>query len=945
MYLSITGAREHNLKNIDVDLPLNSLVVITGVSGSGKSSLAFDTIYAEGQRRFLETYGSYVRQFLGGGRRPDVDKIEGLGPVIAIEQKTVGNSPRSTVGTMTEISDFLRLLYSRIGEAHSYVTGERMVKQTEKAIYSSIVGEYGGRALSLMAPLVRGRKGHYKELFERLMKRGYVRVFVDGKELELTPTLRLDRYKPHDISLVVDRIAVPADESEEVDGKRLRESIDLCLKMGKGIMLVRERDQEQTRYFSRNLMCPTTGIAYPDPAPMNFSFNSPQGACPTCKGLGSLQQIELRRLVPDPSKSIAQGAIEPLGKAKNSLIFAQIEALGKLYGFDLETPWQDISEEGVDAIVHGTSEHLSIASDLGLPANYFPSFDGVVGYISKVAEEATGVREKKWVSQWISTVECPECHGTRLNKIASNYFVAGKNIAAVSALDVRALSEWVAALPAQLSERDNTVASEILREMRARIGFLVGVGLDYVSLSRPTSTLSGGESQRIRLASQLGCSLVNLTYVLDEPSIGLHPRDNDKLIESLRELRDKGNTVLVVEHDRDMMLASDYMVEIGPGAGRLGGYVVAQGTPAQMAHVNTPTGLLIKEKGTGDQEHTNVCRRSGQGWLTLKGLRGNNLRGIDVRFPLATLICVTGVSGSGKSTIVCDTLAPLLAAKFHNALRDPLPYDVVEGDEQLDKVISIDQSPIGKTSRSNPATYTGVMDDIRKLFSLLPESKLRNYGPGHFSQNVVGGRCEHCKGTGVETIEMRLLPEVEMPCPYCRGKRYKPETLEVKYKGQSIGDVLDMTINAASELLSPYPQIATKLEMLRSIGVGYLTMGQSSPTLSGGEAQRIKLAAELARRDTGRTLFILDEPTTGLHSADIRKLLDILQRLVDKGNTVVVIEHNTEVMSASDWIIDVGPGGGREGGTIVAAGTPEDVARAGQGETARYLVKELGIRD
>lgn len=939
--INVYGAREHNLKNIDISIPRNSLVVFTGMSGSGKSSLAFDTIYAEGQRRYIETFSSYARQFLGGSQRPDVDKITGLSPVISIEQKTTNKNPRSTVGTITEIYDFLRLLFARAGEAFSYETGEKMVKYSEGQIFDMIVNAFDGRKIYLLAPLVKGRKGHYKELFERIRKRGFIHARVDGELCEVTPGMRLDRYKVHFVELVVDRIAVRQtdDAGAQTDAKRLRQSIDTALQMGKGVMMVLAEGGAAPKYFSRQLMCPTTGISYPEPAPHSFSFNSPQGACPKCKGLGHFASVDVGRIIPNPKLSIAAGAIEPLGKAKKSLIFAQIEAIGEIYGFDLKTPVEEISDEGLDAVLNGTTEQLHLKDDMGLPSNFFPSFDGIVSYIVSIQDSATSLKERKWAEQYISEQLCPECQGMRLNKVALNFRIDGLNIAQVAQKDMRQLFDWLNDVEARLNDRQRAIAHELLKEIRSRVGFLLDVGLDYLSLSRDAMSLSGGESQRIRLATQIGSQLVNVLYILDEPSIGLHQRDNVKLINSLKHLRDIGNSIIVVEHDRDMMLAADYIVDIGPGAGRKGGYVVAAGTPAQVTKTGTMTANYLN--GSRQMEIP-PRRREGSGQLlTIKGCRGNNLRGVDVSFPLGRLICVTGVSGSGKSTVVNGTLSPILSRHIYKSLADPQPYESVEGLEFVDKVVTVDQSPLGRTPRSNPATYTSVFDDIRKIYAELPEAKLRNYKNGRFSFNVSGGRCETCKGAGVQVIEMNLLPNVMVECPACGGKRYNRETLEVKFKGKSIGDVLKMTINMATEFFESIPSIYNKLNTLKSIGLGYITLGQPSTTLSGGESQRVKLATELAKRDTGKTIYLLDEPTTGLHFEDIRILMDVLNRLVDKGNTVIVIEHNLDVIKMADHIIDMGPDGGRGGGMVVAQGTPEQVALCADSYTGKFLREEL----
>lgn len=935
-YINVYGAREHNLKNVDVTMPRNSLVVITGMSGSGKSSLAFDTIYAEGQRRYIETFSAYARQFLGGGQRPDVDKITGLSPVISIEQKTTNNNPRSTVGTVTEIYDFFRLLYARAGEARSYATGEPMVKYTEEQICQLIIDSFDGRKVYLLAPLVKGRKGHYKEVFEQILKRGYLYARIDGEIREVTHGLKVDRYKNHFIELMVDKMRI-----DNTDEKRLKQSVALALNAGKGTMMLVDADDPagNPRYFSRQLMCPTTGISYSEPAPHNFSFNSPQGACPKCKGLGTLVQIDLDKIVPDRSKSIADGGIEPLGKARNTLIFAQLEAIAERYDFTLKTPISDIPEEAMDTILYGSPERLNIKNESGLTGGFYPSFDGVVKYINDIQESTTSLKERKWASQFAREIACPECGGQRLNREALHFFIDGKNIAEVANMDMRELKDWVDNLEPRLTDRQRAIATEILKEIRTRLGFLLDVGLDYLSMNRSAVSLSGGESQRIRLATQIGSQLVNVLYILDEPSIGLHQRDNVRLINSLKNLRDNGNSIIVVEHDKDMMLASDYIVDVGPGAGRKGGYIVAQGTPQQILDSGTMTAKYLS--GARRIEVPSQ-RRPGNGHsITLRGCTGNNLKNIDVSFPLGTLVCMTGVSGSGKSTLVNETLHPILSQKFYHSVRDPMPYVSIEGDENIDKVVSVDQTPIGRTPRSNPATYTGLFDDIRNIFASLPESKIRNYRSGRFSFNVAGGRCETCKGGGVQVIEMNLLPDVMVECPDCRGMRYNRETLEVKFKGKSIGDVLQMTINMAAEFFANIPNIYHKLHTLQSVGLGYITLGQPSTTLSGGESQRIKLATELSRKDTGRTLYLLDEPTTGLHFEDIRILMDVLNKLVDKGNTVMVIEHNLDVIKMADYIVDMGPEGGRNGGLVMASGTPEQIVAQQKGHTWRFLADEL----
>ncbi|MCQ2230002.1 MAG: excinuclease ABC subunit UvrA [Bacteroidales bacterium] len=938
--IEIYGAREHNLKNVDLTIPRNSLVVFTGLSGSGKSSLAFDTIYAEGQRRYIETFSAYARQFLGGGQRPNVDKITGLSPVISIEQKTTNNNPRSTVGTVTEIYDFFRLLYARAGEARSYATGEKMVKYTEDQILDLILDAFDGKRVYLLSPLVKGRKGHYKEVFEQIRKRGYLYARVDGEIKEVTHGMKLDRYKSHFIELMVDKMRVER-SADATDAKRMKQSIELALRVGKGVMMVVDADDETgtPRYFSRQLMCPTTGISYSEPAPHNFSFNSPQGACPKCKGLGSLVQIDIEKIIPDPKKSIADGGIEPVGKQRNTLVFAQLDAISEKYGFTLKTPIEEISEEAMDTILYGTPERLTLKNESGLSNNFYPPFDGIINYIDHIQESTNSAKEKKWATQFAREVECPECHGQRLNREALHFFIDGKNIADVAKMDMRELYEWLEGIEDRLDSRQKAIATEILKEIRSRIGFLLDVGLDYLSMNRSAVSLSGGESQRIRLATQIGSQLVNVLYILDEPSIGLHQRDNVRLINSLKALRDSGNSVIVVEHDRDMMMQADYLVDVGPGAGRKGGHIVASGKPEEIVKLDTMTAQYLS--GRMNIEVPKERRKGSGKTLVLRGCTGNNLKNVDVTFPLGTLICMTGVSGSGKSTLVNETLQPILSQKFYRSLKDPMPYESIEGVDNIDKIVAVDQTPIGRTPRSNPATYTGLFDDIRKLFGDLPESKLRNYKIGRFSFNVCGGRCETCKGAGVQVIEMSLLPDVMVECPDCRGKRYNRETLEVKFKGKSIGDILQMTINMAAEFFENIPSISHKLKTLQSVGLGYITLGQPSTTLSGGESQRIKLATELARKDTGNTLYLLDEPTTGLHFEDIRILMDVINKLVDKGNTVVVIEHNLDVIKMADYIVDMGPEGGRNGGTVLACGTPEEIVAQAKGYTWKFLKEEL----
>ena len=933
--IEVMGARVHNLKNIDVSIPRRSLAVITGLSGSGKSSLAFDTLYAEGQRRYIETFSAYARNFLGNLERPDVDKITGLSPVISIEQKTTNKNPRSTVGTVTEVYDFLRLLYARAATAYSYKSGERMIKYTEEKIVEMILSDYAERRIFLLAPLVQGRKGHYREVFESVLRKGYINVRVDGEMRMLERGMKLDRYKVHDIEVVVDKLRV-----QDKDAERLHQSVTKCLDQGDGLLLVLDAESQRIRYFSRRLMCPVTGIAYREPAPNVFSFNSTMGACPKCKGLGFLHAMDFQKVCPDTSKSIREGALEPLGKWRNNLIFWEVEAVLRKYDADRDTPVCEIPEEAIDEIVNGCSDSLRIpGQQSGGDDDYYVTFDGLAKYVQQMADVEMSAAAQRWAEQFSKEVVCPHCHGARLNREALSYSFADKNIAELSAMDLGELYDFLDGIEEKLPARERAVAVEILKEIRTRLRFLLDVGLDYLSLSRATMTLSGGESQRIRLATQIGSQLVNVLYILDEPSIGLHQRDNVRLIDSLKQLRDSGNTVVVVEHDRDMMLAADYVVDIGPRAGRKGGEVVFQGTPQEMLQCDTLTSAYLNGKRSIEIP---AKRRPGNGeCISLCGYRGNNLRHVTVKFPLGTLICVTGVSGSGKSTLVNDTLLPILSQHFYRSLREPLPYDSIEGLEHIDKVVSVDQSPIGRIPRSNPATYTGVFNDIRNLFAALPEAKVRAYKPGRFSFNVKGGRCECCKGNGYRTIEMNFLPDVYVPCEVCHGRRYNRETLEVRYKGKSISDVLDMTINQAVEFFEHIPSILQKIKTLQDVGLGYIRLGQSSTTLSGGESQRVKLAAELSKRDTGRTVFILDEPTTGLHFEDIRILLGVLQRLVEKGNTVIVIEHNLDVVKVADHIIDIGPEGGRGGGQVVAEGTPEEVVAQGKGYTAKFLAQEL----
>lgn len=933
--IEVYGARVHNLNNIDVTIPRNQLVVITGLSGSGKSSLAFDTIYAEGQRRYIETFSAYARQFLGGMERPDVDKITGLSPVISIEQKTTGKNPRSTVGTITEIYDFLRLLFARAGEAYSYVTGEKMVKYTNEQIQELIISRYQGKKVYILSPLVKGRKGHYKELFEQVRKRGFLHVRIDGEIREITHGMKLDRYKNHFIEIVIDRFEVDSNDS-----KRLKDSISLAMQHGKGIMMLVEKETNEASYYSRLLMCPTSGVSYDEPAPHSFSFNSPQGSCPKCKGLGTLNEVDFYKIVPDEKENIYNGGFAPLGKHKNSVIFWQLEALGERYGFTLKTPIKDIPEDALDIILNGTTESIKLkTTPLGIASSYYLNFDGITKYIIDQQNNDTSMQARKWANQFIRNVQCPECEGRRLNREALHFKVDGKNIAELSSMDLVELQEWFTGIEDRLSARQRTIATEVLKEIRSRLGFLLDVGLNYLSLNRGAMTLSGGEAQRIRLATQIGSQLVNVLYILDEPSIGLHQRDNHRLIHSLQQLRDSGNSVVVIEHDRDMMLESDYVIDMGPYAGRHGGEVVAAGTPGELMKQNTLTARYLNQRSQIDIPKV---RRPGNGKsLILKGARGNNLKNIDVEFPLGTFICLTGVSGSGKSTLINETLYPILNRHIYNAIKDPMPYDSIEGLEHIDKVVDVDQSPLGRTPRSNPATYTKLFDDIRKLFAEVPESKIRNYKPGRFSFNVAGGRCETCKGGGAQVIEMNFLPDVMVECPDCHGKRYNRETLEVRYKGKSIGDVLEMTISQAVDFFESIPSIAHRLRTLLEVGLGYVTLGQSSTTLSGGESQRVKLAAELSKKDTGKTIYILDEPTTGLHFEDIRVLLEVLNRLVDKGNTILVIEHNLDVVKTADYIIDMGREGSHNGGQVWVKGTPEQVAAHPESYTAKYLRQEL----
>lgn len=935
--INVYGARVHNLKNIDVDIPRDSLVVITGLSGSGKSSLAFDTIFAEGQRRYIETFSAYARSFLGNLERPDVDKITGLSPVISIEQKTTNRNPRSTVGTITEIYDFLRLLYARAGEAFSYLTGEKMVKYTEDQVLDLILDRYDNKKIYVLAPLVRNRKGHYKELFDQISKKGYLTVRVDGVIKDILPGMRVDRYKLHSIEVLVDKMQVSS-RSE----KNLKSSLRTAMKLGDGLVMIQDAETDEVRHFSRQLMCPTTGLSYSEPSPHTFSFNSPFGACPKCKGFGVVNLMDMEKIVPDPKLSIHAGGIAPLGKYKNILFFWQIEAICEKYGVTIKTPIKDIPEEAINDIVFGTDERLQIKSEsLGGASNYTLSFEGVAKFISMQQENETSAAANKWAEQFVKTGICPECNGQRLNREALHYKINDKNIAELAEMDIQKLYDWIENLDANFSNRQRIVAAEIIKEIVSRLSFLLDVGLNYLSLNRSSVTLSGGESQRIRLATQIGSQLVNVLYILDEPSIGLHQRDNRKLIDSLKKLRDTGNSVVVVEHDKDIMLEADYVIDLGPYAGRRGGNIVFAGTPQEMLKANTLTSDYLN--GRRAIEIPKV-RRKGNGLsIKLKGATGNNLKGVTVSFPLNTLICVTGVSGSGKSSLINGTLRPILSQHFYRSLEDPLPYKSIVGIDNVDKIISVDQSPIGRTPRSNPATYTGVFADIRNLFVNLPESKIRGYKPGRFSFNVKEGRCEVCSGNGYKVIAMNFLPDVLVPCEECHGKRYNRETLEVRFKGKSIADVLDMTINMAVEFFENVPTILNKIKVLQEVGLGYIKLGQPSTTLSGGEAQRVKLATELARTDTGRTMYILDEPTTGLHFEDIRVLLGVLNKLVEKGNTIIVIEHNQDVIKSADYIIDMGPDGGTGGGTLVGCGTPEQVVKIKNSFTAEYLKEELNF--
>ena len=934
-YIEVHGARVNNLKNIDVTIPRNEFTVITGLSGSGKSSLAFDTIFAEGQRRYIETFSSYARYFIGALERPDVDNISGLSPVIAIEQKTVNKNPRSTVGTTTEIYDFLRLLYARAGEAYSYLTGEKMVKYGEEQILALVMERYAGKRVNILAPLVRNRKGHYKEVFENMRKKGYLYVRVDGEMREILPGMKLDRYKNHSIELVVDKLRVSAG-----DERRLKESLRTAMQRGEGLVMILDVDSGELRHYSRMLMDPQTGLSYSEPAPHNFSFNSPNGACPKCKGLGYVNIIDREKIMPDMTLSIYQGGILPLGKYKNILIFWQIEAICDKYGVTLKTPLNEMPAEALDDILNGTGERLVIKDHvLGASSNFFTPYEGLVKYIEMQQQSDAPSQAQKWAGQFVSVKQCDECRGMRLNREALSYKICDKGIAELARMDIAHLYKWFETLDSRLTDKQRAIAAEIIKEIKVRLKFLIDVGLDYLNLNRASATLSGGESQRIRLATQIGSRLVNVLYILDEPSIGLHQKDNIKLINSLKRLRDVGNSIIVVEHDKEMMLAADYVIDLGPAAGRLGGNVVFSGTPAEMMKADTLTAKYLNGELTIPVPEK---RRKGNGkTLVLYGARGNNLKGVDLMLPLGKIICVTGVSGSGKSSLINSTLQPAISSDFYRSLREPLPYDRIEGLENIDKLVTVDQSPLGRTPRSTPATYTGVFSDIRTLFTELPESKIRGYKSGRFSFNIAGGRCETCCGNGYRNIEMNFLPDVLVPCETCHGKRYNRETLEVRYKGKSIADILDMTINRAVEFFENVPSILNKIKVLQEVGLGYIKLGQPSTTLSGGESQRVKLAAELSKRDTGNTLYLLDEPTTGLHFEDIRVLLNVLNRLADKGNTILVIEHNLDVIKTADYIIDMGPEGGDNGGRILCCGTPEEVCAKYDTYTTRYLKQEL----
>lgn len=933
--INIWGARVHNLKNIDVEIPRNALTVITGLSGSGKSSLAFDTIFAEGQRRYIETFSAYARNFLGNLERPDVDKITGLSPVISIEQKTTNKNPRSTVGTTTEIYDYLRLLYARAGTAYSYLSGEKMIKYTEEKVIEMILNDYADKRIYILSPLVRQRKGHYRELFESMRRKGYLYMRVDGEIKEIVRGMKVDRYKNHNIEVVIDKLQVRGKDDE-----RLKKTVQIAMRQGDGVIMIMDKETGEIRNFSKRLMDPVSGISYGEPAPNIFSFNSPEGACQRCKGLGYVNEIDLSKVIPNNKLSIHDGAIVPLGKYKNQMIFWQIDAILHKYDLTLKTPFKDIPQDVVDEILYGSLENIKISKDLvRTSSDYFVTFEGIIKYLRTVMENDDSTAGQKWADQFLATTTCPECNGMRLKRESLSYKIWNRNISEIANLDITELKEWLDHVEEHLDKQQRAIATEIVKELRARVSFLLEVGLDYLSLNRASASLSGGESQRIRLATQIGSQLVNVLYILDEPSIGLHQRDNERLIHSLKELRDMGNSVIVVEHDKDMMLAADYIIDIGPKAGRKGGEVVFQGTPQQMLQQHTITADYLNGKRAIELP---AKRREGNGKsIWIRGAKGNNLKDIDVEFPLGKLIVVTGVSGSGKSTLINETLQPILSKHFYRSLKKPMPYDSIEGIDYIDKVVDVDQSPLGRTPRSNPATYTGVFSDIRSLFVNLPEAKIRGYKPGRFSFNVKGGRCEACGGNGYKTIEMNFLPDVMVPCEVCHGKRYNRETLEVRYKGKSIADVLDMTINQAVEFFDAVPSILHKIKTIQDVGLGYIKLGQPSTTLSGGESQRVKLATELSKRDTGKTLYILDEPTTGLHFEDIRILMDVLQQLVDRGNTVIIIEHNLDVIKLADYIIDMGPEGGRGGGVVLTTGTPEEVAKSSKGHTPKFLKQEL----
>ncbi len=935
--IRVVGARVHNLKNINVTIPRDQLTVITGLSGSGKSSLAFDTIYAEGQRRYIETFSAYARNFIGGLERPDVDEIQGLSPVISIEQKAGNKNPRSTVGTVTEIYDFFRLMYARAATAYSYVTGEKMVKYSDEQILALLLKEYKGIPVYILAPVVRSRKGHYRELFDSLRRKGFLNVRVDEQFLPITPDMRVDRYKNHNIEVVVDKLL-----PDEKDTDRLMKSIAKAMEIGNGLVLIMKKDSAEAKFYSRKLMCPTTGISYSDPAPNNFSFNSPEGWCPRCKGLGIVGMIDQDKIIPDRTLSVNQGALAPLGKFKRTMIFWQIEAVLEKHGFDLDTPVGKMTDEAIHDIIHGCDSRICISKNKIKTSNdFFCDYEGLAKYIHQLQEVEDSAMVQRWADSFDKMCTCPECGGKRLKQESLHYRFDHKSIADVVNMDIAELYEWTNNLQNEVDAKSWKIAEEIVKEINKRIRFLLDVGLDYLTLNRPAASLSGGESQRIRLATQIGSQLVNVLYILDEPSIGLHQSDNERLINSLKQLRDIGNTVIVVEHDRDIMLKADYIVDIGPLAGRKGGEVVFQGTPLQLMKADTITARWLRRQERMNDLHKKEWRLETNKKIVLRGLKGNNLKNIDVEFPLSKFICVTGVSGSGKSTIVNETLQPILSQHFFRSLKEPLAYDSIEGMEFVDKVVCVDQSPIGKTPRSNPATYTGVFNDIRNLFVELPESKMRAYKPGQFSFNVKGGRCEACSGNGYKNIVMNFLPDIQVKCEVCHGQRYNRPTLEIRFKGKSIADVLDMTINQAVEFFENQPHILHKIKVLQQVGLGYIKLGQSSTTLSGGESQRVKLATELAKRDTGKTVFILDEPTTGLHFADIQALLDVLNKLVEKGNTVIVIEHNLDVIVNADHIIDIGPEGGQRGGEVVVCGTPQEVARSGKGLTARFIKDEL----